>query len=71
MGKFLHHDYFLSSGSNGEPVLNKVSDFELAVCKSQEGTVLKYLEKTFLNNLNDDVEEIEESNSNFVETVFR
>ena len=45
MVKNPHLDYYWSSGSNGEPVLNKASAFELAVCKSQEGTVLKNSEK--------------------------
>ena len=70
--KFALLDYYLSSGSNGEPVLNKSSDFELAaVCKSQEGTVLKISEKNILKSLNndDDAEEIEDSSSNFAETV--
>ena len=69
MEQFAHLDYYLSSGSNGEPVLNKASDFELAVCKSQEGTVLKHSEKNLKSLSNDDVEEIEDSDSNFVEAV--
>ena len=66
MDNFLHLDNYLSSGSNGEPVSNKASDFELAVCKSQEGTVLKKMEK-ILNSLNND--DVEESNSSFAGTV--
>ena len=71
MEKFPHLDFYLSSGSNGEPVLNKASDLELAVCKNQEGTVSKNSEKNILKSLNnDDVEEFEDSNSNFAEAFW-
>ena len=36
---------YISSGINGEPVRNRASEFELAVCKALEGNMLKSNEK--------------------------
>ena len=38
-------DYYISSGFNVEPVMNRASEFELAVCKALERNMLTSKEK--------------------------
>ena len=42
-------EYYISSGINGEPVMNRASEFELAVCKALEANMPKSDEKAFLS----------------------
>ena len=42
-------DYYILSGINGKPVMNRATEFELAVWKALEGNMLKSNEKAILS----------------------
>ena len=61
-------DYSIWSGINGEPVMKRASEYELAVCKALEGNMLKSNKEAILSIFQNQVCVVE---NNSTKTVLR